>query len=81
MTAKLVENDRLRDHVQDRLAGVIRRLDGTPAPGPVTPEWKRRNKHRRQDRRWATAWSPEQIANRRGVRSVIDASSTAMNAM
>jgi hypothetical protein len=55
MRAKLVENDRLRDYVQDRLAGVIRRPDGTPAPGPVTPEWKRRSKPRRQDRRWATA--------------------------
>jgi IS30 family transposase len=63
-TAKLVENDRLRDYVQDRLAGVIQRPDGTSASGPVTPEWKGRNKPRRQDRRWATAWSPEQIANR-----------------
>jgi IS30 family transposase len=26
--------------------------------------WKGRNKPRRQDRRWATAWSPEQISNR-----------------
>ena len=33
-------------------------------PGPVTPEWKGRNKPRRQDRRWATAWSPQQIAHR-----------------
>jgi transcriptional regulator with XRE-family HTH domain len=32
-TAKLVEHDRLREYVQDRLAGVIRRPDGTPAPG------------------------------------------------
>jgi IS30 family transposase len=50
--------------VQDRLAGVIRRPDGTPASGPVTPEWKGRNKPRRADRRWTTAWSPEQIAHR-----------------
>ncbi len=62
--AKLVGNDRLREYVQDRLAGVIRRPDGTPASGPVTPEWKGRNKPRRQDRRWATAWSPQQIASR-----------------
>jgi IS30 family transposase len=62
--AKLVENDRLRDYVQDRLAGVIRRPDGTPASGPVAPAWKGRNKPRRSDRRWATAWSPEQIAHR-----------------
>jgi IS30 family transposase len=63
-TAKLVENDRLRDYVQGRLAGAIQRPDGTVAPGPVAPEWKGRNKPRRQDRRWASAWSPEQIANR-----------------
>jgi transposase-like protein len=63
-TAKLVEHDRLREYVQDRLAGVIRRPDGTPASGPVPPEWKGRNKPRRSDRRWMTAWSPEQIANR-----------------
>jgi IS30 family transposase len=63
-TAKLVDDDRLRDYVQDRLAGVIRRPDGTAASGPVTPEWKGRNKPRRQDRRWVTAWSPEQIAHR-----------------
>jgi IS30 family transposase len=32
--------------------------------GPETAPWKGRNKPRRQDRRWATAWSPEQISNR-----------------
>jgi IS30 family transposase len=32
--------------------------------GPNTPAWKGRDKPRRQDRRWATAWSPEQIAHR-----------------
>ncbi|SFU08789.1 Transposase and inactivated derivatives, IS30 family [Geodermatophilus amargosae] len=63
-TAKLIDNDRLRDYVADRLAGVIRRSDGTPASGPVAPEWKGRHKPRHQDRRWATAWSPEQIAHR-----------------
>jgi IS30 family transposase len=63
-TAKLVDNDRLRDYVQDRLAGTIRRPDGTPTSGPLAPKWKGRNKPRRQDRRWVTAWSPEQIANR-----------------
>ncbi|HSH58340.1 MAG TPA: IS30 family transposase [Acidimicrobiales bacterium] len=62
-TAKLVTNERLRDYVQDRLAGVVRAADGTPVSGPDSP-WKGRNKPRRQDRRWATAWSPEQIANR-----------------
>ncbi len=63
-TAKLVANERLREYVQDRLAGTIRIPDGTVVPGPVTPEWKGRNKARRQDRRWAKSWSPEQIANR-----------------
>ena len=62
-TAKLAVNDRLRDYVQDRLAGQIRTPDGTPVAGPATT-WKGRNKPRRQDRRWATSWSPEQIANR-----------------
>ena len=32
--------------------------------GPAATPWKGRNKPRRQDRRWATAWSPEQISNR-----------------
>jgi hypothetical protein len=50
-TAKLVENDRLRDYVADRLAGVIQRPDGTAASGPSTPQWKGRSKPRRQDRR------------------------------
>jgi IS30 family transposase len=63
-TAKLVVNERLREYVQHRLAGVIRSSDGTVVPGPVTPEWKGRNKPRRQDRRWVTAWSPEQISKR-----------------
>ena len=63
-TAKLVDNDRLREYVQDRLAGSVRRPDGTIVPGPKTPPWKGLNKPRRQDRRWSTAWSPEQIANR-----------------
>jgi IS30 family transposase len=63
-TAKLVANDRLREYVQQRLAGEVRRPDGTPVPGPETAPWKGRNKPRRQDRQWATAWSPEQISNR-----------------
>ena len=39
-TAKLVDNERLREYVQDRLAGAIRAPGGTPSPGPVTLEWK-----------------------------------------
>src|SRR5207253_10650086 len=33
-------------------------------PGPPTAPWNGRNQARRQDRRWANSWSPEQIANR-----------------
>ena len=62
--AKLVENSRLREYVQDRLAGNVRRPDGTIVPGPKPPPWKGLNKPHRQDRRWSTAWSPEQIAQR-----------------
>src|SRR5436309_346866 len=62
--AKLVENERLHEYVQERLSGQVRRSDGVPLAGPVTAEWKGRNKPHRQDRRWAQAWSPEQISNR-----------------
>jgi IS30 family transposase len=62
--AKLAVDDRLREYVQERLSGQVRRPDGTPVPGPVIGPWNGRNKPRRQDRRWARAWSPEQIANR-----------------
>jgi len=63
-TAKLAADERLRDYVQDRLAGKVRRSDGTAVPGPAAKPWRGRNKPRRQDRRWASAWSPEQISNR-----------------
>ena len=63
-TAKMVTNKRLRDYVQDRLAGQARGPEGSIAAGPTTPAWKGLNKPHRQDRRWATAWSPEQIAHR-----------------
>ncbi len=63
-TAKLVGNDRLREYVQDRLAGAVRRPDGTIVRGPTPPPWKGLNKPHRQDRRWSAAWSPEQIAQR-----------------
>jgi IS30 family transposase len=62
--AKLAANAALREYVADRLTGVIRQVDGTPVPGPAAPRWKGRNRPRRQDRRWVTAWSPEQIAHR-----------------
>jgi hypothetical protein len=63
-TAKLVANERLRGYVQERLSGHVHRLDGTPIAGPPTAAWKGRNKPHRGDRRWVTAWSPEQIASR-----------------
>ncbi len=62
--AKLVSNPRLREYVQDRLAGNVCRPDGTIVAGPKTPPWKGLNKPHRQDRRWSTAWSPEQISHR-----------------
>src|SRR3954464_1095235 len=49
-TSKLVQNARLREYVQDRLSGQVRRSDGTPVEGPATVPWKGRNKPRRQDR-------------------------------
>jgi IS30 family transposase len=61
--AKLATNDRLRDYVQDRLSGVIARPDGELVAGPTVRFIGRRH-GRRQDRRWAKAWSPEQISNR-----------------
>jgi IS30 family transposase len=62
--AKLTVNVELHQYVADRLAGLIRLNDGSPVPGPAAPQWKGRNRGRRQDRRWAMAWSPEQIAHR-----------------
>ena len=63
-TAKLVANPRLRSYVEERLDGRVRRADGTVVTGPMPAPWKGRNKPRRQDRRWSTAWSPEQISSR-----------------
>ena len=61
--AKLVTNQRLNEYVRERLSGELTRPDGTRAPGPTTT-WKGLNKPHRADRRWATAWSPEQISRR-----------------
>ncbi|MGR0189191.1 transposase, partial [Azospirillum aestuarii] len=61
--AKLVVNPVLRDYVQERLAGAVVAPDGVAIPGPAVT-WKARRHGRRQDRRWAKAWSPEQIARR-----------------
>ena len=56
--AKLASNERLHEYVQERLAGQIRRPDGTPVPGPDIPAWKGRRRTRRQDRRWHTRGVP-----------------------
>lgn len=61
--AKLVENDRLRQYVQDRLDGTITAPDGTSVSGPSV-RWIGRRHGPRKDRRWSLAWSPEQISNR-----------------
>src|SRR4051794_39476869 len=60
-SAKLAINEPLRRYVQDRLAGLIIAPNGAAVRGPVVP-WKGRRHGRRQDRRWATAWGPGQIA-------------------
>ena len=61
--AKLVSNEGLRDYVQDRLSGNIERPNGEQLPGPDVRFIGRRH-GRRTDRRWAKAWSPEQISHR-----------------
>jgi IS30 family transposase len=61
--ARLVVNPILRDYVQDRLAGTVIAPDGTAIRGPAVA-WKGRRHGRRRDRRWAKAWSPEQISRR-----------------
>ena len=61
--AKLALNVTLQRYVQDRLSGLVVTPNGAVVPGPAVT-WKGRRHGPRQDRRWATAWSPEQIARR-----------------
>jgi IS30 family transposase len=61
--AKLVINVALRNYVQDRLAGRVASAGGRSIGGPVV-SWTGRRHGRRKHRRWARAWSPEQIARR-----------------
>src|SRR3954449_2434652 len=61
--AKLAVNAALRHYVRERLAGLVVAPDGAALRGPAVP-WKGRRHGPRQDRRWARAWSPEQIARR-----------------
>jgi IS30 family transposase len=60
---KLASNDRLKEYVEDRLSGQIARPGGELVAGP-TVRFVGRRHGRRTDRRWAKAWSPEQISNR-----------------
>src|SRR5271169_2148174 len=61
--AKLALNAALQVYVEERLAGVVLAPSGVPVPGPAV-SWKGRRHGPRQVRRWAHAWSPEQIARR-----------------
>jgi len=61
--AKLARNEALRRYVQDRLSGAVTAPDGVKIMGPKVT-WKARRSGRRQHRKWAMAWSPEQIARR-----------------
>jgi IS30 family transposase len=61
--AKLAANDALCQYVQDRLGGMVTAPSGMAVAGPEV-RWIGRRHGRRQDRRWATSWSPEQIASR-----------------
>jgi IS30 family transposase len=60
---KLALNAALQTYVEERLAGVVVAPSGVPVSGPAV-SWKGRRRGPRQDRRWANAWSPEQIARR-----------------
>lgn len=60
---KLAQNDALRQYVEDRLSGQLSAPNGDIVAGPDV-SWTKRRSVRRQHRRWATAWSPEQIARR-----------------
>jgi len=61
--SKLATNARLRSYVQQRLSGKLEAATGEEVDGPDVP-WKGRRHGRRTHRRWARAWSPEQIAGR-----------------
>ena len=61
--AKLATNPALRAYVRDRLAGAVVVPGGAAVAGPAVP-WKGRRHGRRQHRRWASAWSPQQISRR-----------------
>ena len=66
--AKLAATDKLREYVQDRLAGLISRPDGTKVPGPTVRFIGRRHGPR-QDRRWAA--DDARVGRRRLGRAVL----------
>ncbi len=61
--AKLAMHPQLRAYVEQRLSGAVRDAHGRPVPGPNV-SWAGRRQGRRRDRRWGSAWSPEQISHR-----------------
>ncbi len=61
--ARLANDDKLRTYVQDRLAGKVATAGGKAINGPDV-NWIGRRHGQRQHRRWARAWSPQQIAHR-----------------
>src|SRR3712207_2403434 len=61
--AKLVTHPALRAYVQERLAGAVVAPGGAAVSGPAVA-WKGRRHGPRQPRRWANAWSPQQISRR-----------------
>ena len=70
--AKLARNAALRTYVEERLSGVVAAPSGGSCsrPGRVLEKPSART---RKDRRWANAWSPEQIARRLPVDFADDA--------
>jgi IS30 family transposase len=62
-SAKLALDAALRAYVEERLAGRVAAPSGACFAGPVV-SWKGRRHGPRQERRWAKAWSPEQISRR-----------------
>ena len=60
---RLAVNVALRTYVEERLAGIVAAPRSASASGPAVP-CKDRRPGLRKDRRWAKAWSPEQIARR-----------------
>ncbi|CAN5795666.1 IS30 family transposase [soil metagenome] len=61
--ARLAVHVALRAYVTERLAGAVVAPHGRVLAGPRV-SWTGRRHGRRQHRRWALAWSPEQIAHR-----------------